>query len=511
MLFNSYAFLLLFLPVVLLVFLRLERGRREAALTWLVISSLFFYAWWNPAYLLLMLVSMGFNFYIGWQLRRRARRWVLVAGISGNLALLGWFKYAHFVVGTINTLGGAGLTIDVIVLPLAISFFTFQQIAWLVDSYRGQAAEYNPVHYALFVCFFPQLIAGPIVHHAEMMPQFARSRPGDKRIRDLEIGLTIFCLGFLKKVVLADTASLQANPVFDAAAAGEYLTFFEAWGGALAYSFQLYFDFSGYSDMAIGLARLFGINLPVNFFSPYRARSIIEFWRRWHITLARFLRDYLYIPLGGNRDGTPRTLVNLMVTMLLGGLWHGASWTFVCWGGLHGVYLVINHLWRSFRRRAGWSGSAGRAGRVFSIALTFLSVTLGWVLFRAESFGAAARMYAGMSGRNGVVLSPEIREFLGGAAEPLQLAGARFESGRFLFGWQEWSWLAVLMIIAFTLPNVQQLMYRFHAGLMPDHLSLTPGRWQWRPQTAWAMVIGLFMVWALLGMNRVDEFLYFQF
>ena len=511
MLFNSYAFLFLFLPVVLLVFLYLERGRRETALTWLVLASLFFYAWWRPAYLLLLLFSMGFNFYVGWQLHRQARRWMLITGIVGNLALLGWFKYAHFVVGTFNTMAGAGWTIEVIILPLAISFFTFQQIAWLVDAYRGQAAEYNPVHYALFVCFFPQLIAGPIVHHAEMMPQFAHSRARDKRIRDLEIGLTIFCLGLLKKVVLADTASLQANPVFDAAAAGEYLTFFEAWGGALAYSFQLYFDFSGYSDMAIGLARLFGITLPVNFFSPYRARSIIEFWRRWHITLTRFLRDYLYIPLGGNRHGIPRTLVNLMVTMLLGGLCHGSSWTFVCWGGLHGLFLVINRLWRALCHGVGWGGEAGQMGRFFSISLTFLCVTLGWVLFRAESFAAADQVYAGMFGQNGVVLSPEIHTLLGGVAEPLQSAGIRFEPGRFLFGWQEWGWLVVLTIIAFLFPNVQQVMFRYQAGLMPDHLLLLPGRWQWRPQTAWAIVIGLVMVWALLGMNRVDEFLYFQF
>lgn len=511
MLFNSYAFLILFLPVVLLVFLRLEQGRREVALTWLMVCSLFFYAWWKPAYLLILLVSMGFNFYMGGQLHRQARRWVLVVGIVGNLALLGWFKYAHFVAGTINALGGAGLTMDVIILPLAISFFTFQQVAWLVDAYRGKAEEYNPVHYALFICFFPQLIAGPIVHHAEMMPQFAHSRDRDKRRRDLEIGLTIFCLGFLKKVVLADTASLQANPVFVAAAAGEYLTFFEAWGGALAYSFQLYFDFSGYSDMAIGLARLFGIRLPVNFFSPYRAASIIEFWRRWHITLTRFLRDYLYIPLGGNRNGTLRTLINLMVTMLLGGLWHGAAWTFVCWGGLHGIYLVINRLWRTLRRYTGWSSEPSRAGRFFSILLTFLCVTIGWVLFRADNFAAAAQMYAGMFGQNGVVLSDGISGSLGSIAEPLKSAGIRFETGRFLFAWQEWCWLILLAVVAFAFPNVQQLMYRFQAGLMPENLVLLPGRWQWGPTTAWAIFIGTFMVWALLAMNRVDEFLYFQF
>jgi D-alanyl-lipoteichoic acid acyltransferase DltB (MBOAT superfamily) len=511
MLFNSFAFVFLFLPLVLFVFLYLEQRQREAAITWLVIASLFFYGWWKPVYLLLLLFSMAFNFTVGGQLQRRPRRWLLVLGVAGNLGLLAWFKYANFLADTINTLSGANHVLDTIILPLAISFFTFQQIAWLVDAHRGEAAEYNPVHYALFVCFFPQLIAGPIVHHAEMMPQFGRARERNQRSRDLEVGLTIFCLGFLKKVVLADTASLHANPVFDAAAAGETLTFFEAWGGALAYSFQLYFDFSGYSDMAIGLGRLFGIRLPVNFFSPYRATSIIEFWRRWHITLARFLRDYLYIPLGGNRRGTNRTLVNLMLTMLLGGLWHGAAWTFVCWGGLHGAYLVINQLWRRLRRALGWDRSFGRAGRAVAIAITFFAAVIGWVLFRADSFAAASRVYAGMAGMNGLVLPPEAQAVIGSLAAPLASAGVRFEPLRYVFGAQQWLWLVLLAVIAFALPNVQQLMARFRPGLMPAHLELAAGRIQWRPSAAWGSVIGLLMAWALLALNRVDEFLYFQF
>lgn len=511
MLFNSYSFLFLFLPLTLIVFLRLEQGRREYALAWLVACSLFFYAWWKPAYLLLLLASMTVNFIIGSFLQRRHRPWALVLGIAINLALLAWFKYAHFIAGTLTALGGVELALDAIVLPLAISFFTFQQIAWLVDAHRGEAREYNPVHYALFVCFFPQLIAGPIVHHAEMMPQFGQSRAADRRRRDLEIGLTIFCLGFLKKVVLADTASLQANPVFEAAARGEALTFVEAWGGALAYTFQLYFDFSGYSDMAIGLARLFGIRLPVNFFSPYRATSIIDFWRRWHITLTRFLRDYLYIPLGGNRKGTPRTLANLMTTMLLGGLWHGAAWTFVLWGGMHGAFLVVNRLWRMLRKAAGLERGFGRGGRAVAVALTFLSVTFAWVLFRADSFEAAARVYSGMLGLDGVVLPREATEALGLLGDTLAQAGVRFEPMMYAFGWREWGWLVLLSAIAFGLPNVQQFMAAHRAGLMPDTLSLVPARRQWRPAAAWAVVIGLAMAWALLGLNRVDEFLYFQF
>jgi D-alanyl-lipoteichoic acid acyltransferase DltB (MBOAT superfamily) len=511
MLFNSYAFVFLFLPVVLLVFMRLEESRREMAITWLVCASLFFYGWWNPIYLLLLLGSMTFNFLLGARLQKIPRKALLVFGIVGNLALLGWFKYANFFVDTLGSLGQTDLVLEHVVLPLAISFFTFQQIAWLVDAFRGQAAEYNPVHYALFVSFFPQLIAGPIVHHAEMMPQFGVARSREERRRDLEVGLTIFCLGFLKKVVLADTASLQANPVFDAAAQGEMLTFFEAWGGALAYSFQLYFDFSGYSDMAIGLGRLFGIRLPVNFFSPYRAGSIIDFWRRWHITLARFLRDYLYIPLGGNRRGAARTRINLMITMLLGGLWHGAAWTFVFWGGLHGLYLVVNRLWRDLRAHFGLQRRFGRLGHAAAVGLTFFAVTVAWVVFRAESFDAASRIYAGMAGLNGAALPSEADVFLGPARDWLANAGVRFEAVRFVFGWREWAWLVLLASIAFGAPNVQQLLARYTPGLLPPHVLRSPARWQWAPDMRWALTIGLLMAWSLLALNRVDEFLYFQF
>ncbi len=327
MLFHSYTFLFLFLPLVFRTFLYLEekKQQKELALAWLVIASWFFYAWWQPIYLLLLLLSTLFNFGVGWGLQSAPGKSLLVFGVSGNLALLGYFKYATFFLHTTNTLFDTAFSPLPIVLPLAISFFTFQQIAWLVDVYRGQVTEYSLLHHCLFVCFFPQLIAGPIVHHNEMMPQFSVRRERSQRQRDVEVGLTIFCLGFLKKVALADPAAVYADPIFAAAAQGEPISFFEAWGGTLAYSFQLYFDFSGYSDMAVGLARLFGIRLPVNFFSPYQAASIIEFWRRWHMTLSRFLRDYLYIPLGGNRSGLTRTGLNLLTTMGLGGLWHGAD------------------------------------------------------------------------------------------------------------------------------------------------------------------------------------------
>lgn len=511
MLFNSYSFIFLFLPTVLLGFLFLEHRNRGLALSWLVIASLFFYAWWNPAYLLLLLLSISFNFIVGLFLQRQPNRWLLAAGIIANLGLLAYYKYAEFIVVSFNSFTGTDFAINAILLPLAISFFTFQQIAWLVDAHRGKATETNAINYCLFVSFFPQLIAGPIVHHKEVMPQFGQSRSSNTRRTDLEIGSTIFCIGFLKKVVLADSASIQANAVFDAAASGVSLTFLEAWGGALAYSFQLYFDFSGYSDMAIGLGRLFGIRLPVNFYSPYKATNIIEFWRRWHITLTRFLRDYLYIPLGGNRKGRIVTLTNVSITMLLGGLWHGAAWTFVLWGALHGIFLIINRLWKELRMAVGWDKSLGKWGAWISTGLTFTAVTFAWVLFRSEGFAAATRVYEGMLGMNGLTLPTVFQSWLGELASGLSFIGIEFGSQMYIFTWKEWFWLSLLAVIAFAAPNVQQLMSDERAGIMPNHLKLKASRVRWKPRPVWAVLLGILMAWALLALNRVDEFLYFQF
>ena len=357
MLFNSYEFIFFFMPITLVVFFLIGvRGHHRIAIAWLVGASLFFYAWWNPAYLGLIFGSMLFNYSIGVALSNQRKRenatvkkGILILGVAANLGALGYFKYANFFVDTVNRLFGTPFHVDKIILPLAISFFTFNQLAYLADAYSGAAREYNFLHYCLFVTFFPHLIAGPIVHHKEMLPQFSSNSIYRYNSQDMAIGLTFFFMGLFKKVVIADSVAGYAIPVFKASAQGISLTLIEAWGGVLAYTFQLYFDFSGYSDMAIGLARMFGIRFPLNFHSPYKAVNIIDFWRRWHMTLSRFLKDYLYIPLGGNRKGEVRRYVNLFITMLLGGLWHGAGWSFVAWGALHGVYLVINHIWRSFR------------------------------------------------------------------------------------------------------------------------------------------------------------------
>ena len=431
MLFNSLSFLVFFLPLMLCGYhLAASRLGWRVALGWLVLGSLFFYAWWYPPYLVLIVVSMAANFIIGDCLRKTGSRLVLVLGIGLDLALIGMFKYAGFVLSAIAWFADAPPPSVSIVLPLAISFFTFQQIAFLVDCWRGDIDERDPLHFAFFVMFFPQLIAGPIVRHQEISPQIRTPRAGGLRANDLAIGFTLLAIGMIKKVLIADRLALYADPVFADAGAGIAPSLVEAWAGTMAFTFQLYFDFSGYCDMAIGLGRMFGFRLPENFDTPYRATSIISFWRRWHMTLGHFLREYLYRPLGGNRGGAWR-LPALLSTMLLGGLWHGAGWTFVIWGGIHGVALAIAHGWRMFRHQSRRGYLPPGAFRVvLGWACTFAFVHFAWVLFRAEDFDAAMRIYAGLFGGNGARL-PEyylgLLEPIGGAGTLLQQAGITFE------------------------------------------------------------------------------------
>lgn len=400
MLFTTIEFIALFLPLTMAGFFLLGRINRLYAAAWLALASLVFYGWWNPAFVALLFCSITFNFLLGARLSKTQKdakgKALLTFAVGSNLAVLALFKYANFFLGTASDLIGVDVAMADIVLPLGISFFTFTQIAFLVDARRGIAKEYNFIHYSLFVTYFPHLIAGPVLHHKQMMPQFGLPETYAPRIDNLSIGLVIFSVGLAKKVLLADSFAPYASPVFDAAHAGHMPTAEEAWVGALAYTFQIYFDFSGYSDMAIGLSRLFGVQLPFNFDSPYRAPNIIEFWRRWHMTLSQFLRDYLYVPLGGNRHGLFNRYRNLMITMLLGGLWHGANWTFVAWGGLHGAYLIVNHGWQMLRSRIGLDGLRVPGARFAGTLLTFLVVVVAWVYFRAESFAAANRILEAM-------------------------------------------------------------------------------------------------------------------
>ncbi|KAA0445890.1 MAG: MBOAT family protein [Candidatus Thioglobus sp.] len=394
MLFNSYEFLFLFLPITFFVYFYLNHKRlTEISTVFLVLSSLLFYSWWNVIYLPIILSSMLFNYAVGNRINKAnlRRKLLLTIGVVANLSLLGYFKYADFFIENINILSASNIPTLDLVLPLAISFFTFQQIAYLVDSYKQETEEYSFLNYALFVTFFPQLIAGPIVHHKEMMPQFAKAKNKVKNYQNIAIGLFIFSIGLFKKVVIADTFSVWATAGFDVATT---LNLFEAWATSLSYTFQLYFDFSGYTDMAIGLALLFNIKLPINFNSPYKATNIQDFWKRWHITLSRFLKDYVYIPLGGNREGEFRTYSNLIATFILGGLWHGAGWTFVFWGFLHGLAIVIYRAWNKLGFKL-WDWLAW--------LITFNFINLTWVFFRAKEWDDAVKVLGGMFALDNIV------------------------------------------------------------------------------------------------------------
>ncbi|NBC10897.1 MAG: MBOAT family protein [Planctomycetes bacterium] len=500
MVFSSYLFILVFLPVVLIGYATVLRcaGMRYA-IGWLVGCSLVYYGSWNPPYLLLLGGSVVGNYFFGLALSRRVQRpggkAILALGVAANLALLGYFKYAGFLTDAVAALFGQAWDAGRILLPLAISFFTFQQIAYLVDVYRGETREHRFLDYCLFVTFFPQLIAGPIVHHREMLPQFHargfRGRAMGLHPRNLSVGLVMFVFGLAKKVLIADEMADDADRLFAAAAAGQTPGAMWAWYGSVCYAMQIYFDFSGYSDMAIGVARMFGIRLPVNFNSPYKATGAIEFWRRWHITLSRFLRDYLYIPLGGNRRGKARRHLNLMIVMLLGGLWHGAGWTFVAWGGLHGLYLIINHAWRAARaRRRGGEPTPTPLGVALSTAITFVGVVIAWVLFRAESFDAAQRILMGMFGVAGELPLPRSAD-----------AGALVALG-------------VVLCVAFFVPNSQELLraYRPVLGKRPVY---TGPRWMawmgWKPDLPGAIIVALLAVYCLVQIARGSPFIYYQF
>ena len=472
MLFNSYDYLLWFLPGTLVVFFLLGR-RPLAAQAWLTVASLFFYGWWNPSHLPLILASIAFNFAIAQWLRSGARRAVLALGVTANLALLGVFKYADFFLANAARVTGDAPPLLHIALPLGISFFTFTQIAYLVDVYRRKAQEPILVNYALFVTFFPHLLAGPILHHSEMMPQFAQSSNKRPQWDNLGAGAFLLTIGLVKKVLLADTLAPIADAGFGTPST---LSAAAAWLAALAYTLQIYFDFSGYTDMALGAARLFNIRMPINFDSPYRATNIRDFWRRWHITLSRFLREYLYIPLGGNRGDELRTAANVLATFLLGGLWHGAAWTFVIWGLLHGIAMVVCR---------GWARIGIPLPRGFAWALTFLFVMVAWVFFRASSLESALAMLQAMAGMNAAAAAPTLA-WIGEVARSL---------GEVLAVPPAWTLVppAIGLLVVWRRANSNALAARF------------------QPTVANGAFVTLALPLCVLQLARVTPFLYFNF
>jgi D-alanyl-lipoteichoic acid acyltransferase DltB (MBOAT superfamily) len=526
MLFNSPIFLFAFLPstVGFYVLLRQFAGPR-AVLGLLLSASLLFYAWWNPVYLPVLCGIAVFNFLVARSItaQRSAGRtsWIrllLIFGIAVDLLVLGYFKYTDFLIDTANTLVRTDFLLQHIILPLGISFFTFQKIAYLVDSARGKVAEHDFLEYCFFVMFFPQLLAGPITHHSEIFSQIKGPRAFAIKPSNLVLGLTIFVIGLFKKVVLADNFAPYVSSVYDAAIAGQTLDFFTAWQGAIAFKFQLYFDFSGYSEMALGAARLFGIQLPLNFNSPYRALNVVDFWRRWHMTLSRWLRDYVYIPLGGSRCSTGRLYFNLMVTLALSGLWHGAAWHFVFWGSLQGGAMVMNHAWRRVWRpiNAWWSNTVSRL-------VTFFGLTMVLVTHRAPSMDVALRVYRGMFN-----LPAAWHDALGPLAAGLGWLGVRFDGPPVSADQQGLVlWLIFWLALLWFLPNTHQMLARWQPasnygvverGRDPPLLArapslsrLWPERLEWRPNAAAAVFAGVLAALAFLNLQHVSEFLYFRY
>jgi alginate O-acetyltransferase complex protein AlgI len=483
MLFNSPQFIFAFLPIVLFTSCVLAGLREEMLLLmWLIGASLAFYAWDDPYRLLpLILSSIAFNFIVGRLLLVNHNSKLLAFGVGGDLLLLGYFKYSGFLVETFNWATGSSFPKPNVDLPIGISFFTFTQIAFLVDAYRSEAREYEPARYTLFVSFFPHLIAGPIYYHREIMPQF---HPGSFRfdIMNFGFGLTWFALGLAKKVLLADFIAQYATPVFKAAAGGSSVGLIDAWIGACSFALQLYFDFSGYSDMAIGLAMMMGVRLPINFNSPYKAHSLIEFWRRWHMTLSRFLRDYLYFPLGGNRKGPLRRYINLLITMLLGGLWHGAAWTFVIWGAIHGFGLMLNHAWSKLAPKSGV-----RLATPVAWALTLIFVILAWVPFRADSISAALTIWKSMAGLNGL-LGAETA-----VTQQITICAICISG---------------LFALALFAPNTQHIL-----SYPPVIIGGLRQQIRWSPSLIRAISIGVLfgITLSVIVSHRPSEFLYFRF
>jgi D-alanyl-lipoteichoic acid acyltransferase DltB (MBOAT superfamily) len=543
MLFNSHEFIFVFLPVTLAGFFVLGLSSRNLALGWIVVASLAFYAWWRPINVLIIAPSILVNFVLArWLLRLTAdkgragpARLVLLLGIAFNIVFLGYFKYANFLATAANDLVGTNFVLTQVVLPLGISFITFQKIAFLIDVHGRRVSSFTLRDYGLFVLFFPQLIAGPIVHYREMMPQFqqARCRWDSENIA---VGLSLFVFGLFKKVVLADGISEHVTPIYEMATAGSEITLFPAWIAAIGFTLQIYFDFSGYSDMALGLARFFGVRLPANFDSPLKATNIIDFWLRWHMTLTRFLTAYLYNPLVlwltrrrmarklpglGGRTPSAAAFFGLLVgptmlTMSVSGLWHGAGYLFILWGLLHGVYLSVNHAWRLFGPR-NWSNreTYDKFMRPTGFVLTFLSVAVAMVLFRSTNVGAAKELLQGMVGLNGISLPQQIHAHLG----PLKSLLQSFVSASTVMSAQEFAiamaWLGVLLVAALLLPNTLELTARYEPALgvrsKPAGLLSLLRALDWTPTAPWAVAMSVLVVPAVMRLGGKSEFLYWQF
>lgn len=539
MLFNSYEFILLFLPVTVVGFLVFGRMSQSAALGWLIVASVVFYAWWRPFNLWIIGPSIAVNYMLAVALRRmteadnkpRIKALVLALGVVFNVALLGYFKYANFAVSAANDLTGADFAIEQIILPLGISFITFQKIAFLIDVSAGRVKSFSLRDYLLFVMFFPQLIAGPIVHYREMGPQF-KTVTARFEGETFALALTLFVMGLFKKVVLADGIAGSVTPVFAYAAAGEYATFIQAWFAAIGFTLQIYFDFSGYSDMACGAALFFGMRLPMNFNSPLRATNIIDFWLRWHITLTRFLTAYVYNPIAlaiarrrgrlgkamfAARKSPLGAFLSVLAyptlaTMLLSGVWHGAGYTFILWGALHGIYLIVAHAWRQYGPSKP-SGPARIASTLVGFTATFVAVAVAMVLFRAPDLATAGVMLKGMLGLNGLGLPLSIAEALGmPQLGPMLLLDGDVPMSTFL---PDAAFLVGLLVLALAMPDSLQVLAKHQPTLEtprepPKLFGIGPALY-WKPNFPWFVIVAVLAAVAMVRLTGESEFLYWQF
>ena len=540
MLFNSYEFLFVFLPLTLGGFFLFGRSSRTWAIRWLIVASLGFYAWWRPLNVLIIAPSIAVNYLLARALLRYSRsdnsaasKRILLVGIIFNIAFLGYFKYANFVVHATNDVVGTTFVMSTIILPLGISFITFQKIAFLLDVHARRIEDFTLQDYCLFVLFFPQMIAGPIVHYREMLPQFHRASCKPE-VDHVAVGLTLFTFGLFKKVVLADGISSLVSPLYAQAALGASVSLIPAWLAAIGFTLQIYFDFSGYTDMALGLARLFGVRFPPNFNSPLRASSIIDFWLRWHMTLTRFLTAYIYNPLalraarrraarglpafGGRSTTTVAFLevltVPVIVTMFVSGVWHGAGYLFILWGLLHGVYITINHGWRTLAHRL-WHDreSYSKIMRPIGWVLTFVAVTAAMVLFRSSNLTAAAGLLGGMAGAHGIAIPASIYDRLGPLAALLRsgdpvLAAAGVSLPALL------KWTVGLGFIALAMPNTLEILSHYQPALGVQPVVATNALEKtasWKPSLAWALAVSLLAVIGILHLGGNSEFLYWQF
>lgn len=470
MLFNSYEFIFLFLPITLIVYYAMAKKLSHMiAKYFLIFASVCFYSYWDVSNLPILLTSIFINYVFGYFLHSNPSKFILSLGVVFNLLFLGYFKYTDFVIVNINELLTLQIPLQEIALPLGISFFTFTQTAYLVDVYRGGTSGYSKSDYLLFVTIFPHLIAGPILYHKDMIPQFSELERYKINYKNMTYGIVWFVIGLFKKVIIADRLALYANKVFESTGS---ITMLDAWGGSLAYTLQLYFDFSGYSEMAIGLGLMFNYNLPWNFNYPYRACSIIDFWRRWHMTLSAFLKNYLYIPLGGNRTG--HHMRNILITMFLGGLWHGAGWTFIFWGVLHGCFICINHLWRKTKLCL---------PKIVNWLITFNAVNIAWIFFRADSFDKAIQICKAMVDINNFYLpySSKLSHYInafGNEGVMLLRSGAFFE------------------ILFFGLLSIMVLSYE---SIIEKSLKFS------------VAIFAILLCYSVLNFSNISEFLYFQF